>query len=746
MAVSGTWTSASAQEVQAAITRVIPDPGIRMALLEYLADAIEYAHSCNPNVWVLSFRDAKELRLISGPTRTVTVRSSGLFVTVMDEHLPEDQLETVLAFDEKWAHKNLPASHNLGILQNHVLESIPIVRQANFAAIRISSDIMRRTIYRKSHAPAAVDYLEQELGRVLPRPDFEPSSSRAWKISVGNNRRRLEEAQQHGIIGLDFERAHFDLSDLPTTSNDDFQDALAERGVPHDNVVNRAPVQLWTFLAKVRPGDRVYLYSEQAFHSSGVVTGDYHFEGDTDAFAHRRLVNWILHGHASLGALPVTLSDRVRNAWATLEELTEDEADRIDALIAGDEDIPGEEIDSGPPIPWQQTYARLFPAAGLHYTPWQQAVFFTALQTKGFVILSGISGTGKTKIAQAFAAALPRPSDGRNVAFLTVRPDWRDSKSLIGYHNPITDRYERTPFLEFLLRAVESWQRRDGLAWFVILDEMNLAHVEHYFAELLSILESGRDASGWTNEAIQLPVSASESKLPDSIKLPPNLFLIGTVNLDETTHAFSPKVLDRAFAMEFSEVSFDHYAPGMRPDEAVLSEPARQTLLDALSGNGAFPRIDRNAITALLAHDERPRQWLGTLNRLLEPHHMHFAYRVFDEIMAFVDLGLKNGLFAGLNGSDPLETAFDAAVLMKVLPKFHGSRARLEVPLSKVLAWCLDPAIPNLYEIRTWMDQAATSDDLERSLLDLAYRFPETAKRAARLLWSAQVDGFAAFG
>ena len=153
-------------------------------------------------------------------------------------------------------------------------------------------------------------------------------------------------------------------------------------------------------------------------------------------------------------------------------------------------------------VDWHAAYRKLFANEGLHYTQWQQAVFFTALQTKGFVILSGISGTGKTKIAQAFSAALPQPDDGRNVEFLTVRPDWRDSKSLLGYHNPITDRYEWTPFLRFLLRASESWKARDGLAWFVILDEMDLAHVEHYFAELLSVLESGRDDEGWTREAI----------------------------------------------------------------------------------------------------------------------------------------------------------------------------------------------------------------------------------------------------
>ena len=141
---------------------------------------------------------------------------------------------------------------------------------------------------------------------------------------------------------------------------------------------------------------------------------------------------------------------------------------------------------------------------GLHFTDWQLATFYTALQTKGFVILSGISGTGKTRLAQAFAGMLPQPAEGANHLFVTVRPDWRDSKSLLGYYNPLTGTYEWTPFLRFLLRADAKLQGADKLAWFVILDEMNLAHVEYYFADLLSVLESGRDEDGWTREPLRL--------------------------------------------------------------------------------------------------------------------------------------------------------------------------------------------------------------------------------------------------
>src|SRR5262249_12255448 len=128
-------------------------------------------------------------------------------------------------------------------------------------------------------------------------------------------------------------------------------------------------------------------------------------------------------------------------------------------------------------------------------------------------------------------------------------------------YNPLTQTYEWTEFLRFIIRAQESYQASDGLAWFVILDEMNLAHVEYYFADLLSVIESGRDADGWTREPLRLnyPDTLDDEVPPQELKLPPNLYVIGTVNMDETTHAFSPKVLDRAFTIELSDVDFLGY-------------------------------------------------------------------------------------------------------------------------------------------------------------------------------------------
>lgn len=511
-----------------------------------------------------------------------------------------------------------------------------------------------------------------------------------------------------------------------------------------------------------------------------------------------------------------------------------------------------------------------FQAQGLHFTPEQIATFYTALQTKGFVILSGISGTGKTKLAQHFAALLsPRlPTDidrenrflvtvtatalqrgrltvpkrawqlftppdpmefvkipvdfgegqeicrlfhsaykgihtmnlelcgeahrwlqehfqekdrlylelqtdtqgnlrgirlsipeevaaeqnetsGRNWLFLAVRPDWRDGKPLLGYYNPLTGTYHWTPFLRFVLQASRSYRTGDGLAWFVILDEMNLARVEYYFADLLSVLESGRDEEGWTREPLrcEYPEDAEGDLPPREIFLPPNLYIVGTVNVDETTHALSPKVLDRAFTLELTEADFAAYLGTTGEGSPDLSEETRRVLLTGFTRQGRFVRQDKAALRDFVTEHPWVAQWLTALNKALRPYELHFGYRVFDEIVAFLQAAEENGLFDPLGG---LERAFDRAVLMKVLPKFHGSRGRLEAPLKQVLAWSVNPEEPAVATVEKTLQEALSEHDDPRRALDavaerLEMRLPRTADKVLRMLWHLYTTGFAAF-
>jgi 5-methylcytosine-specific restriction endonuclease McrBC GTP-binding regulatory subunit McrB len=288
--------------------------------------------------------------------------------------------------------------------------------------------------------------------------------------------------------------------------------------------------------------------------------------------------------------------------------------------------------------------------------------------------------------------------------FLSVRPDWRDSKALLGYYNPITGKYESTDLLDFILKAKNNYEakKKEADPYFIILDEMNLSHVEYYFADFLSVLESGRDENKnyLTKETIKLHNRGKEKiQIPEEIELPPNLYIIGSVNIDETTYMFSPKVLDRAFTIEFREVNFDDYLASLQNGEINLSKDEHttlgNTLLNDLRNNGKFcaavadKNEIKNAINVLKQkiNDELTiKDEISKLNQILQPHDLHFGYRVLDEIALFI----KYAIHAPEEvGKLTPEQALDFAVLMKVLPKFHGPRQKLERPLWLVLNWCL---------------------------------------------------------
>lgn len=382
----------------------------------------------------------------------------------------------------------------------------------------------------------------------------------------------------------------------------------------------------------------------------------------------------------------------------------------------------------------------------------QIASFYTALQTKGFVILSGISGTGKTKLAQLFAEMLLVPSapdatqteqvdtePTTNTLFISVRPDWRDSKSLLGFYNPLTGAYEWTPFLHFIRKAITDYETDKASVWFVILDEMNLARVEYYFADLLSVLESGRDDNGYTREPLRLQIgkaSAASEMPPAQIHLPPNLYFIGTVNIDETTQTFSAKVLDRAFSMEFIGVDFEQYARVASPSiqaRTTFSSGQSQKLLNSFTRSGKFARIDKAEIASYIQNNPEQASLLQELNTALAPYSLHFGYRVFDELMMF----LSNA--EALRDELEPDTAFDRAVLMKILPKFHGSRGKLEQPLGMVLEWC---AVPDRKAEAASSARANPSAMLQPG----DWRFPETAYRVLRMFHALDSTGFASFG
>ncbi|HDN83021.1 MAG TPA: hypothetical protein ENG50_01510 [Candidatus Altiarchaeales archaeon] len=395
-----------------------------------------------------------------------------------------------------------------------------------------------------------------------------------------------------------------------------------------------------------------------------------------------------------------------------------------------------------------ETLESYFQSKGYQFPNYVIAQFYTALKTKGFVILSGLSGSGKTKIALEFAKLL---GDDTYI-FLSVRPDWRDSKPLLGYYNPLDKRYYKTFLLELILRAIEDYKQNKEKAtpYFIILDEMNLAHVEYYFADFLSVLESGRDKDGFTRESIKLHDEdkvVEKQGIPKEIKLPPNLYIIGTVNIDETTYMFSPKVLDRAFTIEFHDVDLNNYPPEMEPTNVDFSN-LRDLIIDDLRNNGNFLTYADKEIAKEAIQELRSLQYwqiLQNLKKMLEPYDMHFGYRVVDEIALFFK-NAKESQEKRLISFESDDEIFDLALLMKILPKFHGNRKKLEEPLKEILRICLKEE-----ENPDELNSENSLEDVIKILQNWEtekqrFKFQHTAKKVLRMLRQLFEIGFASFG
>ena len=359
--------------------------------------------------------------------------------------------------------------------------------------------------------------------------------------------------------------------------------------------------------------------------------------------------------------------------------------------------------------------------------------YFLSLKTKPFVILTGISGTGKTKIAQIFADYMcqdlsPEEKEKR-IAFVPVRPDWMDNKGLIGYYNLLDEKYHANPVLRLLIEAGKNENK--GKPYFVIFDEMNLAKVEQYFSDFLSIMES-RTPDRPEGERIILHTFSENITtrdgldIPKELYIPPNVYFTGTVNVDESTYMFSPKVLDRANVIEFNDVNLHDYEINKAAEDKFFLNNAevRDKLLS--HDEAAFcSKQDYRELLKIIGSSNHP---LSILLNLLKEYNLHFGYRVVNEISRFVRTA--HDMIHMFNMDDAMDVQF----LQKVLPKFHGTQAKLAGPLEAILSFCYNQDAPVAKEIK---ERAKRFDETAR--------FPRTAQKTTRMLENLEVQGYTSF-
>lgn len=348
-------------------------------------------------------------------------------------------------------------------------------------------------------------------------------------------------------------------------------------------------------------------------------------------------------------------------------------------------------------------------STGLQYDPLIVKRFAFSLMTKPFAILSGLAGSGKTQLALAFAKALIE--DKSQMCTVSVGADWTNREPLLGYPNALdSTKYVRpeSGVLDLLIEA-----NRPGNAkkpYFLILDEMNMSYVERYFADFLSAMES--------HEAIKLWNGAEGDGVPTSIKLPKNLFIIGTINVDETTYMFSPKVLDRANVIEF-KISGNE----MNDFLGKICSVDRNSLFGKASGM-AESFIDRSS-DVQITPDENIKAVLIEFFNQLKSVNAEFGYRSATEIYKYIDIASHND---DTVAAADVTTILDCAMVQKLLPKLHGSRKKL-VPVLKALWGFCDAGI-NL-------------DDAE--IVSNETKYPLTADKVLRMYRSALDNGFTSY-
>ena len=367
--------------------------------------------------------------------------------------------------------------------------------------------------------------------------------------------------------------------------------------------------------------------------------------------------------------------------------------------------------------------------------------YLSAIRTKPFLLLAGISGTGKSRIVKEMAyASCPDEGDLRkdktspgNYCLVEVKPNWNDSTELLGYETVLDGgNYHLTKFVKFLIKAMQ----HENVPFFVCLDEMNLAAVEQYFAEFLSILESRKDVDGTIKSEPLIPAAIFEKYqqklhkelfptkdnsntstgagcyttdgtavylhrtyaklMEEGLRIPRNLIVVGTVNMDDTTYQFSRKVIDRAMTIEMNEVNLNDMFDIEKPDALSYRE-------DVVDKSCFFaPFAQSNNVLQQMNNDEREllekkiKATIGqtdadgtttpdSLEAILSKTPFRIAYRVVNElILHFYALRWEN---KDAEFEELYNKALDNILMMKVLPRIEGNEDLVKAPLAQLATW-----------------------------------------------------------
>ena len=360
--------------------------------------------------------------------------------------------------------------------------------------------------------------------------------------------------------------------------------------------------------------------------------------------------------------------------------------------------------------------------------------YITAIKSKPFLLLAGISGTGKSRIVRELARACwcvdsPEYKDHKpkNFEMVQVKPNWHDSSELIGYVSRINgERFVVGPFLRFMVKAIHDPKH----PYFLCLDEMNLAPVEQYFAEFLSVIESrtvDEDGVVVTDPIVDYEQTEAYKNLIDQLfadndeernlylkeeggkrlTIPQNLIIVGTVNMDETTFSFSRKVLDRAMTIEMNEV--DLYGGLTSRHEQIGKLNFEDLVGDKVEGVDVYQENQEVCNQAI--------QYLQEINAVLEGTPFKIAYRTRNEFLLYVVNNLpyrKNSQGQEMTQSEVVVRALDEITSMKILSRIEGDEEKVKAELLASLKEVVSKMLPE--NMRDSSVSLAKLDEMEKKL------------------------------
>jgi energy-coupling factor transporter ATP-binding protein EcfA2 len=354
--------------------------------------------------------------------------------------------------------------------------------------------------------------------------------------------------------------------------------------------------------------------------------------------------------------------------------------------------------------------------SGVIYSDQLITRYISSLSTKPFVLLSGLSGSGKTKLAQSFAQWVCEYK--AQYCIVPVGADWTNREPLLGYVNALDSTEYILPENGALQLLIEANKAENiNKPYFLILDEMNLSHVERYFADFLSVMES--------KDKFKLHSDKEKEKsgVPFELGWPKNLFIVGTVNIDETTYMFSPKVLDRANVIEFrvNETEIEDFLNTGKEITSIIK-------MGAAMGNSFvdIAKINKNEGDFTQLNTE-----LLEFFKNLQELGAEFGYRTATEIQTlFSKIDLVNPDYLVKENEK-----IDIAIMQKLLPKLHGSRRKLLKTLNLLAQKCLEKEQEIIFNER----------GLYTILEDNSIKYKLSFEKIARMYKNAIENGFASY-